>query len=378
MNELYDIIAIFVTGGIFLVCGLMFFFIAVPGSPLLHYYRKARYMMGVACLFFIPCLIAEYLSHDLPDSNVPLSQTLTLVIASLQALLFTLALMALMEVDFPGWRYIFRRSIPALLLMTAVFIFYAFCSECCFKVAFRVLSGIYAGLLIFYTILFLTVYHQFRLLMDDYFSDNEAGRMRWVAFSFFAALSVGVMALLSALFMSTFVALLFSVVFDVFYIFFTIRFINYAHQFHTFENAMNNEPAEENVREKSGNAFTGKRETAESDVFALLDKRIEQWIAAKHFTEKGVTIEILASRFYTNRSYLSSYIKICKGKTFREWMNQLRIEEAKTLLLQHPEMTITEIAAHVGFSDKTNFRRHFVGHTGLNPKNWRNEHLSPK
>ncbi|GHT58163.1 hypothetical protein AGMMS50239_02150 [Bacteroidia bacterium] len=77
--------------------------------------------------------------------------------------------------------------------------------------------------------------------MDNYFSDMEAGRLHWVAFSFFAALAIGVMALLSSLFMSTLVALLFAVVFDIFYVYFAFRFVNYAHQFHAIERAMADE-----------------------------------------------------------------------------------------------------------------------------------------
>jgi AraC-like DNA-binding protein len=45
--------------------------------------------------------------------------------------------------------------------------------------------------------------------------------------------------------------------------------------------------------------------------------------------------------------------------TFREWINQLRIEEAKNLLRQYPDKTINEIAQLTGFSDKSNFIRLF-------------------
>jgi len=370
MNELYDIIAIFVTGGLFLACGLILLFISVPAKPLLNNYRKARYMMAVAYLFFVPCLAAEYFSNGIHDYNVALQQMLTLVIASLQSLLFTMALLLLLTVSFSGWRYFCAKAIPAILFVIIVIIGYIFCSEDYSLATFYVFSGIYAILLAYYSHLFLSVYQKFYLQMDNYFSDNETGRIRWIAFSFFAALSVGVMALMSTLFISTFVALLFSVVFDVFYIFFAIRFINYANQFHTLEHAMNNESSckQEVIAE---NSVENIRVTADVEQFSMLEKKIEQWVADKHFTEKGITIEILAARLYTNRSYLSNYFNTYKGKTFREWMNQLRIEEAQNLLLQNPEMTISDVASQVGFSDKTNFRHHFVKLVGITPKEWK-------
>jgi len=134
---------------------------------------------------------------------------------------------------------------------------------------------------------------------------------------------------------------------------------------------MENEAEESTVLAEIEESAADKDKIVKSDAFLLLEKRVEEWVAAKHFTEKGITIDTLVPRFYTNRYYLSSYINIHQGKSFREWINQLRIEEAQNLLRQYPEMTVTEIASKVGFSDKTNFRRHFIALTGFNPQDWR-------
>ena len=377
MNELYSIISIFITSGLLLAYGLMFLFASVPESPLLNNYRKARYAMAFAYLFFLPVEIAEYLFRDSFGDSVALLQTVTLAIAASQAFLFTWALLALVEVRFSGWRTIFREAALVLLFIIVVFTVYVFCSEACFKIAFYLFTGLYALLLLRYTFLFLANYRRFRIRMDNYFSDYEAGRLHWVAFSFFAALSIGVMALLSALFMSTLMALLFTVVFDAFYIYFALRFINYAHQFRTIEPAIDSEPAETDELAEAEEPVVNNNTTTSyaPAIFAALEKRMEQWIASKQFTQKGITIDMLAAQFFTNRNYLSSYINTCKKQTFRDWINQLRIEEAKNLLLQYPERTVTEIASQVGFSDKTNFRRHFIRLTSLNPQAWRNSQL---
>jgi YesN/AraC family two-component response regulator len=210
--------------------------------------------------------------------------------------------------------------------------------------------------------------------MDNYFSDYEAGRMQWIAFSYFAALAIGIIALLSVLFISDFVALLFTVIITVFYLYFAIRFINYTHHFHTIEQAMEMELTDEPAPFVTRELHTrkgGETTDNDTDVFAVLEKRVEQWVADKYFTEKGITLDTLVSKFYTNRCYLSNYINQRKGKTFREWINQLRVEEAKTLLLQYPDMTITDIAAQAGFSDRAKFRHHFIHLTGYSPLDWR-------
>ncbi|MDR1130082.1 MAG: helix-turn-helix domain-containing protein, partial [Prevotellaceae bacterium] len=54
-----------------------------------------------------------------------------------------------------------------------------------------------------------------------------------------------------------------------------------------------------------------------------------------------------------------------------EWINELRIGEAKKLLLQHPEMTVNEVAHCSGFSDRSHFLRLFRKHAGVSTTEWK-------
>jgi AraC-like DNA-binding protein len=375
MSEPYIIFYIFKSGGL-LACGLMFLFIAVPDKPLLANYNKARYMMAGALLFFVAVGIVEYLFQVSPPevSDIDLMQTATLTVAASQALLFTFALLALLDIHFPGWRYIFRKAAYVLLFIAVIITSYALFSGETFRNIFYILIAIYALFLTYYTFLFIKSYRQFRLRMDNYFSDEEDGRLRWIAYSFYAALAIGIMALLSSLFMSTLVALLFSVVCNVFYIYFTVRFINYAHQFQSIERAMDDVPTPAETQciaslPAPDNEITGMHD----NTFALLEKRIGEWIDGKGFVERGITIDALSARLCTNRKYLSAYINTCKQQTFREWINALRIEEAKTLLRERPEMTVREIAARTGFATESHFGQQFRTCTGFSPSAFRRD-----
>jgi AraC-like DNA-binding protein len=299
-------------------------------------------------------------------------QAITLVIAASQALLFTFALLALLDIRFPGWRYLFREATYVLLLIAAIFTVYVCCPAGTFKLAFYLLAVLYALLLLHYTFLFIRSYRLFLLRMDNYFSDEEAGHLRWVAFSFFAALAVGVLALLSSLFMSKIIGILFAAVFNTFYLYFTIRFINYAYQFHIIERSMDDDAPDVKtpnlgVSTVTSGGITGIHE----NTLALLEKQIEEWIADKGFTEQGITIDTLADRFHTNTKYVSVYINTRKNQTFRKWINELRIEEAKNLLLQYPGMTGNEIARQTGFSDRSHFLRQFKKQTHRSPSEWK-------
>jgi AraC-like DNA-binding protein len=208
--------------------------------------------------------------------------------------------------------------------------------------------------------------------MDNYYSDDEAGRLHWVAVSFFASLAVGVTALLSVVSMSAPVVLIFSVVSGVFYTFFAVRLINYAHQFRVIERAMDDGAAEETVSLASEEPIAGNGAKTEHTAFPALEKQIELWVTGKGFTEQGITIDALAARLNTNSKYLSTCINTGKRQTFREWINELRIEEAQNMLLQYPGMTINEITEKTGFLDKSHFLRNFKKQNKLSPTEWKN------
>ncbi len=54
-------------------------------------------------------------------------------------------------------------------------------------------------------------------------------------------------------------------------------------------------------------------------------------------------------------------------QNFSSWINRLRIEEAKWLLRQNPQMTIVDVAYASGFSDANTFSRNFKKQTGISP-----------
>ena len=366
MIAFYNIISIWIPVGLLLAFGLTFLFTGLPDNRGLSNYRKARYTMACAYLFFAGITITEYFFSNASECNIPLLQVIVLIIAVSQAFLFAYTLLALLTVKFSGWWYLFQKSIPIILFILAVVVVYFFGSEACFKAAFYGFAGGYAFLLLFYTRLFLSGYRQFRTKMDNYFSDLQAKQLHWVAFSFFAALTIGIMALLSVVFISIVIVLLFSVTSIVFYTYFAIRFLGYPYLFQTLEAAMTDELPEETPPTETETPIV-----TDNTAFAILEKRINQWVADKGFTQQGITINILSKQLITNRSYLSEYINTREKKTFREWINKLRIEEAQKLMLQYPQMTISEIAIQTGFSDTSNFRRLFSHFTKFKPQEWR-------
>lgn len=88
-----------------------------------------------------------------------------------------------------------------------------------------------------------------------------------------------------------------------------------------------------------------------------------------HFTE-DISIKWIASKLYMNPSYLGQIFKKEIGVSFTEYVNRLRIEKAKELLLQS-HLKIFEITQEVGFSDAHYFLKIFKKYTGSSPSDYR-------
>ena len=65
-------------------------------------------------------------------------------------------------------------------------------------------------------------------------------------------------------------------------------------------------------------------------------------------------------------SYFSSYFHAKVGITFTEWLRQVRLEKAIELI-KASDLSLTEIAYEVGFSDLRTFERAFKKHTRMTP-----------
>lgn len=89
------------------------------------------------------------------------------------------------------------------------------------------------------------------------------------------------------------------------------------------------------------------------------------------YLRKGLTITDLAAELNSNKTYISIILNQRRGKSFSAFVNGYRIEYAKSLMLEHPEMRVADVADAAGFADETSFFRNFKQATGLTPSAWR-------
>ena len=105
--------------------------------------------------------------------------------------------------------------------------------------------------------------------------------------------------------------------------------------------------------------------------YAEFIEKVGNWIKTDGYVQQGLTIKELSKILYTNRTYLSAYIKTTYKMTFREWITSLRLEYAKNILKKHPEINIQKLAESSGFLSRSNFIKLFSEKEGCTPAKWK-------
>ncbi|WP_167492320.1 helix-turn-helix domain-containing protein [Leptospira dzoumogneensis] len=89
------------------------------------------------------------------------------------------------------------------------------------------------------------------------------------------------------------------------------------------------------------------------------------------YTEESITLADLAKYADVTVHQLSEYLNVKKGISFRNYINEWRVNLACEMLKTKPEMSILDIAYECGFKAKSSFHLAFQKHTGMHPKKFR-------
>lgn len=91
----------------------------------------------------------------------------------------------------------------------------------------------------------------------------------------------------------------------------------------------------------------------------------------EHLTEE-FSVDQMAQDLFLSRSYLSTKFKKETGMTLSQYIQEQKIEKAKSLL-KTTDRSILEIATYLGFSSQGYFQNVFKKLTGMTPKEYRNQ-----
>lgn len=102
---------------------------------------------------------------------------------------------------------------------------------------------------------------------------------------------------------------------------------------------------------------------------------VDEWVEQKGYTRLLPTLNSLAADIGIPSDQLTVHIRMRTRKSVMAWRKELRIREARRLLLDFPDLPISVIGLMVGIDDKSNFKRQFEQLVGVPPRVWREKHL---
>jgi transcriptional regulator GlxA family with amidase domain len=93
-----------------------------------------------------------------------------------------------------------------------------------------------------------------------------------------------------------------------------------------------------------------------------------EWLA-EHIGEP-LTLEEVAARAHMSPRTLQRRFRVETGDSLAGWIARRRVERAR-VLLEDSELSVTQVAHAAGFGSTEAMRRHFLTHTGTNPRSYR-------
>jgi AraC-like DNA-binding protein len=95
----------------------------------------------------------------------------------------------------------------------------------------------------------------------------------------------------------------------------------------------------------------------------------------KPYLDFDLTLQKLAAQLDLPEKELSLLINQKIGKHFFDFINEYRIEDAKMLLKNQPQLTVLEILYEVGFNSKSSFYTAFKKETNITPSDYRKSNI---
>ena len=350
--------------------GFYFLFAKTPEKKIFKNYLRSRQMMGIAMLL----LSANYSVHFFfgirfknADSAILMNMSTYFLCYSL----FSSALIMLLDRF-----YITKRRVWTHIILWIVF------STLSGVVLFLLPSGIMQKISLFALAAWLVVfgvvlarrviiaYRRAIRIFNETQADDIGAYIEWLSiFTYWAVIfgvGCGLLTFLPDKYV--FIWILSSIPFYS-YLFYSYQ--NYLLFYEQVENAFEQDiQSDEELLTNSGIEPEMVSEEVPGSYTEFTEK-VGNWIKTDGYVQQGLTIKELSKILYTNRTYLSAYIKTTYKMTFREWITSLRLEYAKNILKKHPEINIQKLAESSGFLSRSNFIKLFSEKEGCTPAKWK-------
>ncbi len=329
----------------FIVCAFMMVFTLNKYSEVWEYERFSSLTMLIAVSF--SSLAMSYSMINLLDDKMISSNTFIVNI-----FLIASSSILLLEMATGTEKILYNISLAASLLL-------------------------FASQSIFYIIMFDKAYKKSQKALNAYYDDEEEHKIRWIRFCYIIAMLTDLCLLVYMMIPTSFMKI-YIAWYVLFMLYFTANFISFigSHKMildafaHKTLSGQNLFPPK-NKREKALKEDTEYDRKQMEKAFKAIQKNLAQWVADKKYREYDKSREEIAAELDTTKELLQLYFMTNIGQDFRSWRTELRINDAKRMLLEDKGTSIQLVGELCGFSDRSNFHTQFTRLTGCSPKKWR-------
>jgi AraC family transcriptional activator of pyochelin receptor len=91
-------------------------------------------------------------------------------------------------------------------------------------------------------------------------------------------------------------------------------------------------------------------------------------LAQNNYADGGLSLKTISGQVGISAHYLGRVFRKRTGKSFHQYLHELRMERARTLLCDPLLLTVQQVAYLVGYDDPSNFCRAFRGTYRTSPR----------
>ena len=359
------------------VLAFLLFLINVPNSE--HSRKLVKAKNTIAMCFFISSILffVCYTYSGIQDYEV-FSSLMMFVVTAISSAILSFSLMNLLE---EGDNDKFYLNVAIIVIFSCI-LMRSFWMEPGPLRTFILTESVILFIIncIIHIVLFHRTYLRSVQKIEQYYDEEENNKMKWIRFCY-------VMMMLTEMFVLVYMLLprgfmkVYTIWYALFMLYFSANFISFlgsnkllldAFAYKTLSGQEILERIERRKRMKKG---AKDSQVTDSQLTELemnkIDRSLAQWVKEKKFRAYDKTREEIAKELNTSKELLHMFFVTRMNVDFKTWRTRLRIEEAKNLLLDNPEMSINIVAELSGFSDRSNFHRQFTKIVGCSPKQWR-------
>ena len=374
--------------GIDVISAFMFaFLLFLIKVPKTEYSRKIAQTKNTVAACFLICSILFFTclrysgSELVGDSFDQFASMMMLVITGMSSVVLSFSLINLLDEKFiESDKFYLNVGFVAVLSVVFMRSFWMEPDSWGRIVIYIAYIAIFIAQCVTHIIAFRRRYREAVDKLEQYYDEDEDKKLKWIHFCY-VIMMLTQMFVLVYWFFPIGLMKVYNVWYSLFMLYFTANLISFigSHKLALDAFAYKTLSGQEMKKRRTKNIIKAKGDTAEEtedsqhleNEFARLEKSLEKWVLQKKYTEYDKSRDDVAKELKTTREFLHLYFTTKVGMDFKTWRTELRVEEAKTLLLEKTTVSTNIIGEMAGFSDRSNFHRQFVKLVGCSPRQWR-------